>query len=279
MKTNILIALKNLSNLRKNDLTEVYAGSNRMTQMGEALEFYVRDLFCNSFEIDGKEGKIAEHNKFFSYLGSHSKPPDAIIRNGDAIEVKKIKTVSPQIALNSSYPKAKLYVDSSMIAVDCRECEDWDVKDIIYIIGVVQGSKLKFLWFVYGDCYCADKDIYEQVRQPIIDAIRKIPNVELSPTTELGRLNKIDPLGITNLRVRGMWHIDNPIKVFKDIVDYDLNKFNVFAIMRKEKFESFNDEDRACIEEDDEYSIQDVEITDLNDISNKIAIKCIQAKF
>lgn len=42
----------------------------------------------------------------------------------------------------------------------------------------------------------------------------QIPNISLTDTRELGKLNKVDPLGITYLRIRGMWGIENPFQVF-----------------------------------------------------------------
>ena len=42
--------------------------------------------------------------------------------------------------------------------------------------------------------------------------------VEFEETEELGRINMIDSLGITKLRVRGMWISQNPWKVFSLIL-------------------------------------------------------------
>ena len=137
-----------------------------------------------------------------------------ILRNGDAIETKKVQSPSSALALNSSYPKAKLYADSPMITQACRGSESWDVKDIIYIVGHTSDTEIQYLWFVYGDCFCADKDVYEKIKQTISSGIRSIPDVEFTETNELGKVKKVDPLGITDLRIRGMWHIDNPKKYF-----------------------------------------------------------------
>lgn len=279
MPTNLLVGLKNLSELRNSDLNDVYTGSNRANQMGSALESYVKDLLCGSFDVATKEEKEDIYNQNFSYTSSQNNPPDLIIRNGDALEIKKIETIRSGIQLNSSYPKSKLYADSPMILPSCRSCEEWDVKDIIYTVGVVNKGKLKVLWFVYGDCYCAKKECYEEVKSPIVEGIRSIPNVELSPTKELGKLKKVDPLGITLLRIRGMWIIDNPIKVFSDIISYDSSKFNVIAIMQKEKYETFSQTDRDLIEGSSDYSIEDKIVVDPSDTSSNIEVKLIQAKF
>ena len=64
-----------------------------------------------------------------------------MLRNGDAIEVKKIESLSSALALNSSYPKHKLYCNSSMISTACREAEQWSEKDMIYAVGVVEKNK------------------------------------------------------------------------------------------------------------------------------------------
>ena len=61
-----------------------------------------------------------------------------ILRNNDAIEIKKLESHNTAIALNSSYPKSKLFSNSSMITTACRNCEEnWTVKDMLYVIGNV----------------------------------------------------------------------------------------------------------------------------------------------
>ncbi|MBI4448139.1 NgoPII family restriction endonuclease, partial [Candidatus Woesearchaeota archaeon] len=182
--------------------------------------------------------------KEFSYFGSQNHPPDIIIKGGDAIEVKKVKGLGgTSIALNSSYPKSKLNSSNAMLTEECRSCENWSVKDIIYAVGNVFLNKVKIITFVYGDCYAAKPEVYEKIKQPVIDGINKL-GLSLSKTTELARLNKIDPLKITDLRVRGMFQIASPIKFFSKIIPIDLrNNLDVFAIMRKSKFDSFNKKD------------------------------------
>ena len=55
--------------------------------------------------------------------------------------------------------------------------------------------------------------------------------LEAGETDELGRINKVDPLGITSLRVRGMWQIKNPSKVFSGVAALDPEmQFQAFAM-------------------------------------------------
>ena len=40
-------------------------------------------------------------------------------------------------------------------------------------------------------------------------------DLDLSETQELGRINKVDQLGVSSLRIRGMWIFQNPRKIKK----------------------------------------------------------------
>ena len=210
---NILDAILNLVENPKPMLQDFYKSSNRANSMGEALEKYIKDIFCNTVNSDEREA-IKKHSEVFSYLGNQNNPPDIMLKGGDAIEIKKIQSPTSALALNSSFPKAKLYSNSPMITVDCRECEKWNEKDLLYVVGHVKSKELKYIWFIYGDIYAAKNSIYKNLKTKISEGITSIPNIEFTETNELGKLNRIDPLGITYLRIRGMWGTENPNKVF-----------------------------------------------------------------
>lgn len=276
--TNILKALYNITKNPIVDIGKYYSkSSNRANSMGDSLESYVKDAFCNSYDLqEDKKDRLYSEN--FSYIGNQNNPPDIIIKNGDAIEVKKIESLKSGLALNSSYPKDKLYHDSPMIAQACRDCEDWREKDIIYAIGSVKNKKLVSLWFVYGDCYAASKDIYERIKNKISKGLDEFDGIEFSETKELGRVNKVDPLGITYLRIRGMWHIENPMKVFDYITALGDKNFEVNVLMLKSKYDSFPVKDRKSIEEliGDDFSISDVDIKSPNNPAKLLKAKLIK---
>ena len=46
-----------------------------------------------------------------------------------------------------------------------------------------------------------------------------IDGIEFIHTNEIGKLKRVDPLGITNLRIRGMWNIENPKDKDKKLVE------------------------------------------------------------
>ena len=203
-----------------------------------------------------------QYSEVFSFLGSQNNPPDFIIKNGDAVEVKKIESKGASLALNSSYPKAKLFADSTMITTACRICEQWDEKDILYAVGVAKSNNLSRLFFVYGVDYAASAETYEKIIQPIVQGITSVPDITFSKTNELARVNKVDPLGITYFRIRGMWGIENPAKVFSYVYTPINTEFEFVAVINTEKYNSFPKEDREIIEKlaRDNFKISDVEI-------------------
>lgn len=247
---NLLTAIQTIINNPISDLVSFYKGKNRINQIGDALECFIKDIFADTVTQTDQQKKLLRYSEIFSYSGNANNPPDLMLKNGDAVEIKKIESLGASIALNSSYPKSKLFRDSPLITKHCRDCEDWQEKDIIYAIGVAEDTKLKLLWLIYGDCYAADREIYEKITNTIASGINQIPGVEFSKTRELGRVNKVDPLNITYLRIRGMWAIQNPLSVF-DYVNLGSDKtadLQMIAIMKESKYLSFSVLDRQQIE-------------------------------
>ena len=278
---NIIDAIINIVKNPIVELKEYSISHNRANSMGEALEEYVKDIFSGTlFETD-KNKRMEIISEVFSYLGNTNNPPDSILRDGDAIEVKKIENKSSSLALNSSYPKAKLYSNSSMITDACRNCEEWKEKDIIYAIGTCEKNKLTSLIFVYGEDYAAENKIYENVKNKIKLGIETINGLEFSETNEIGRVNRVDPLGITYFRIRGMWGIENPIKVFDYIYERDNTKqFNFMALINEDKYNSFfNREELENLEKENKYlEIRNVKIKNPNNPAQLRSAKLITFK-
>ncbi len=237
---NIINAIMNLVQNPVTQLVHYYQGQNRANNAGDALEEYIKDLFANSFNMP--ETKRLEYiNAVFSYLGNNSNPPDAMLRAGDAIEVKKIESNNAALALNSSYPKHTVLASSPMISSACKFAEDWIEKDIIYVVGVVKQNCLKHLCMVYGLDYCASDECYSRIKSIIKNGVEAINGVEFAESRELGHINKVDPLGITYMRVRGMWGIENPWKVFNYVYTRDMSKeFTFMCIINETKWNSFD---------------------------------------
>lgn len=192
---NILRLMVNLAKMENWKIQELYKGGNRINNIGDGLEEYLKDAFANTFDSDPKV-QLQEHNKIFSYQGSSARPPDLMLRSGAAIEVKKVESLESELQLNSSHPKDFLKADSPFIKKTCRECEDWQVKDIIYIVGHIPKSSktLSSLWCVYGSIYAASEEVYLNLKQQIETTLNAHPDLQFSETKELGRLNQVESI-------------------------------------------------------------------------------------
>jgi len=279
--TNLLNALLNIQNYGNNDLRNIHVAADkdqpRVNEAGADFDAFVKDAFCNTFSVKDSLQKMHAYATAFSYLGSQNHPPDIMIKNGDAVEVKKLKSVKGEIPLNSSYPKSKLHASSTLITEECRNCEKWTEKDIIYAVGTVLSQKVRRIIFIYGDCYAARPEVYEKIRQSVITAIGAVKNA--SPeTTELGRFNDVDPLKRTYMRVREMWHIDSPALISSTILKTELKKdLTVFAIMTQRKFETFEKSSIAAVQK--ELRVEDMKLQDPNDPKKILDCKLISFSF
>ncbi len=272
--SNTLRAFINLSQNPIVNLIDYYQGRNRINNTGKALENFIQDIFAGTLNEKDENKRLEKYTEIFSYQGNQNNPPDLILKNSDAIEVKKLQSKNSAIALNSSYPKAKLYANSPLITNACRTCEEWEEKDIIYTIGYTDDNSLKSLWLIYGDCFCADKDTYERIKNTISDGINSISDIEFTQTNELGKVKKVDPLGITDLRIRGMWHIANPNKVFNDIYEFDDNAtFQAICILKQDKYNYLPKKDRESLESLENITIENIKIKNPNN-----PVKLIEAK-
>ena len=134
----ILKAFIHTINSYQSNVSTLTNGNNRANNMGEGLEEFIKDIFAGTINETNEQNRLTTFSQTYSYSGNKNNPPDLILANSDAIEIKKLESHNTAIALNSSYPKAKLFSNSSMITTACRNCEEnWTVKDMLYVIGNV----------------------------------------------------------------------------------------------------------------------------------------------
>lgn len=279
---NIITGIINIIKDQQKKLSLSNNKHNRLYALGEPLEDYIKDAFSGAMGLN-LQSKFKSHEKAFSYGGSKNHPPDAVLKYGDAIEVKKVESIG-DIPLNSSYPKNKLYRNDPKLTSFCRNIDDgnWDVKDIIYAIGCVDKKShiLKSLVMVYGSIYCADKEYYEPIFNSIKESIKCAP-LTLEETEELAHINNVDPLGITYFRARGMWGISHPFKVFEYLHKYGRqNNFELMVIIPSDKFESFNNinELLELSHRDENLVIKDEQVKNPNNTVEMINVKLITYK-
>lgn len=272
-KSNILSAIINLYNTKNYLTPNSPTTHNRINDVGSGLEDYVRDLFLEKSIGNGKPV-----SDIFSYLGQKNHPPDLILRDGDALEIKKIESINASsIQLNSSYPRDILYANDEKITDKCKNCEieSWIEKDIFYVIGFVKSREVKSIFFVQGNCIAASYNSYIKLYNAIKDSINT-NDYEFEETNEFAKLKKIDPLGYTNLRIRGMYELKNPYSMFDFCkLKTDAN-LSVFCLMTDEKYLSFDNELRNSLNGCDEVDISTKKIPCPNNPGSILECKFIQ---
>jgi hypothetical protein len=233
---SILNAIHNIVSGRRFSVLDQASSSNRINRQGEPLEVFIRRALANDF-VSVSETELAKKTQdIFSYASHDSSPPDLMIRGGDAIEIKKFESFANTIQLNSSYPKAHLHSDYPLLSAECRRCENWQQKDLIYILAVVKTKKIQELWFVDGAVYSASRDMYESVFERIKASVHATQGLSVG-NSELGRVTHIDPLNRTQLRIRGMWLIEHPRVAFGQLFVPTKNTyFRLRAVLRQEKY-------------------------------------------
>lgn len=259
---NLIAALCNLSECRDFRLEKIdQIVPNTVSSKGRPLEVFVRSIFCG---IPGSAGTFADPERVFSYMGGKNHPPDAMIRGGgDAIEIKKVEREMGAVFLNSSLPKTKLYLGDKVITKEARTCEPWESRDMLYVVGYVQGSSVKSLFFVYGDCFAKHNSFYCDIFSKIKSKVAEISGVS-AMSNEYGFINDADGLGNgMRMRIRPINSFDSPWKIFGKHVEYDRSSdFAYAAIMRREKYDSFPEGWRKKIESAaplDDIAIRDPE--------------------
>ena len=65
--------------------------NHQVNNMGEGLESYIKDVFANTTNETNEQKKLEIFEEIYSYQGNKNNPPDLILKNSDAIEIKKTK--------------------------------------------------------------------------------------------------------------------------------------------------------------------------------------------
>lgn len=239
--TNVLVALKNILDRNSCILTPIFRSNGSVNAAGDSLEFFVKDMFCTgASQYQYEHEKMRKYNEYLSWTGNSSNFPDFIVKGGVGVEPKKLNNRSySSLALNSSYPKDYIYPNSQNLPKFIDE-DEWDKKDVIYVAGNLntENNKLLSIWFAYGNTMVADRSTYLNLINEIREAIANT-NATLMKSKELARAKGIDPLKMSNLRVRGMYELEHPHKVFckyisRDDIPIDASK--IFLVMLVEDY-------------------------------------------
>ena len=273
--------------------TQATGGRNRAQAQGAHLEDIVKDILCGveANDVQGREKLLDQH---LAYQGSPNNPPDAMFRGGnfgDAFEVKKSESKSVgAIDLNSSHPYSHLTSDVSRLTREAKDCEKWEKRDIHYVIGNVltNESENNWIWFVQGNIFAADLETFRSfesdIKSHIEDAI-VAHALEPEVTNELGRINGVDLRESTDLRIRPMWGIKSPMKLFKNLTgvsESDSDGLVVHCLIRKSKWEKLMNQKSEATKlfwsqsNSSSMTISDVAVPDPDDLDAEIEVKLIR---
>lgn len=227
--TNTLFAYKNILDHNSTKLPPIISKKgNSSNNQGDSFEIFIKDMYCKtSMQYPYLEDKERDYKNYLSWLGDSKHFPDMIVRGGEGVEIKKLSTFA-NLPLNSSFPKNYIYPDTQNLPTEIID-SSWTQKNVVYATCNVpkknnSQAKCSTVWLAYGNTFVADKKVYLNM----IDGIRagaKSANQQASfvKSKELARIQNVDLKKYTTLRVRGMWELLNPQKVFSQY----LNKTNL----------------------------------------------------
>ena len=88
---NIIDAIYHLVTTPILEVSSKSNGKNKMNNVGDGLENFVKDMFAGSLNEENEKERKKKWEKAFSYEGNSNNPPDIMLRADDAIEVKKLE--------------------------------------------------------------------------------------------------------------------------------------------------------------------------------------------
>jgi hypothetical protein len=260
-----LVKVASMGGGRGISLTSQPRGS--LGAQGKPFENFAKNMFA------GCLGALSSHvdaawERTFSWRGSANHPPDFMIRSGDAVEVK-IHGGIGQIQLNSSPPKRTLKVTDTRIQEGCRTCENWTEKDFLYFIGKANDEYVEALWLIDGRCIADNANTYDLIFDKLALTVSDLGG---EPGNEIGRLNDVDPLKATSLRIRAMWLLEHPARVFQSVfVPADQGSFVLNVLVSAEKWDAYSKEQVDAVMELSHKGLN-IRRTDIPD-SGKIGLR------
>jgi hypothetical protein len=282
MSPSILTAIKNISDFKTNNIRGYLKehATPQIKTVREQMAYYVKDAISGAFK-SAKDKKPKLNDEIFSYLGNKNKPPDMILKGSDALIIKTIKTTKGSLTITNNPPKDRLTWKDPWIIKNCRNVDggQWHSKDIFYVTGWIERGKIKYLYFVQGRCYASEAKVYNKKIEGIKKTIEEYlvsAGLKTNYTIGLGKVTNMDPLGITNLTIRSIWKIQNPLRAFSEIYSYDRKQeFILIALMLKNKFDSYPKKDIDAMIGDKQIKLRDVKIKNPNNPAKKIDTKLI----
>lgn len=267
MPKNLVDAIMTIIDSREYEVANSTDGGVSLS--GKGFEDYVKKAFADALVCShGRAARLI--NTTFLYTGSKNSPPDAIIRDGEVLEIKKLETLAGEIQFNSSRPKAWLSREDKAITQKCRERlpDPWRER-IIFVVGILQKNtgKLNKIFFVYGEDYCPEISCKEEFNS-LKGYLGKNHKILTEGIQELGRINNIGDHNTAALRIRGMWIMKSPWEALRIPINRSDNGFEIYAVVNNNIWEGLanrrNLEEKAT--RDNRLTITDFEFPNPNSL-------------
>ena len=151
MVAEVIAAMRTLSKEKgRNLLLSISKGSYKIgiNSVGENMEIFIKDLLTGQLYGDNEALRQKAYDRTFSRQGSSREGVDAIVRGGDAFEIKKetlkhrFAKLTKDIQLNSSPPRSVLRRNDPRLVSKTRITEGgtWIEKDVFYVIGATSAN-------------------------------------------------------------------------------------------------------------------------------------------
>ena len=215
-----------------------------VSRAGEGLELWVKHFLAGTIGHADEEVIKAVWDERFSFHGGVNNPPDVMMKKSIAAEVKKTEKESGALQLNSSWPIRTLLLADSHITQDCRDAEAWTEKPFLFVVGRVNPStkSIVALWIVDGRCLADNESVYGSL---MAEAQASMLTLGGDTTKEIGRFNSVDSLQRTALRVRPMFALEHPAKIFENIFEAQGDHgFILNVLIPTDSFYEFSDDQR-----------------------------------
>jgi len=238
---------------------------------GKGLELWVKHFLAGTINRSNDDQVIEEWNKKFSFHGGSSNPPDVMMKGSLAAEVKKTEGKTGALQLNSSWPIRTLHKSDQHITNECRKAENWTEKPFLFFVGQVKQktNSLSNLSIVDGRCLSDEEHVYLGV---IAQVRAQMLQLGGAVTKEIGRFNELDSTGRTNLRVRPMFSLSNPVSIFSAIfTNSDTADFVLNVLLPESSYDLFPPEERHRIENiNSQLNVKRTRVSDPTDSSSEM---------
>jgi len=249
-------------------------------KIGAPLERFSKAMFCGFSPLDGTD---LHHNEIV-HNGGTNNPPDYVLKEPlTAVEVKQSrisskKSCSFSSELNSSPPYNKMCIDKTKAKPDfdilLKEHER-DCIDVIYQLGGVLDDRVVRDVCIYGDCFADDIRLFwdqyvVKLGNKLLGAGEEIKKEGYNTPkdhkdgNELYRIDNIDRLGRTWLRVRGMWMYEFKKYLVEDVgINFkaeNMNKYYSYNIISKKMYNNLSNSDKEWLNESN-IEKKDIQIT------------------